>query len=267
MKKRDFQPVNVRKYLPTKTLQPFIQSILVIESELGTSNRILPNSSIVLSFRIRGSISYVENSEENPIPLIGLAGLRRRNRWIRYSPGSCSLLVIFREGFAAGFFPLPMHEIFGTNLALKDFMGQNQIREIEDKLSESDSDKARIDVVEKFLLTQLQGEIVESSLAISESLRRIRAHKGSIPIRKLMEGMTMSIDSFEKKFRSFVGTTPKHYSGIVRMRNLIQDYSLDRSLTDMAYQAGYFDQAHFIRDFRNFTGEAPKSFFRSADFW
>jgi AraC-like DNA-binding protein len=51
------------------------------------------------------------------------------------------------------------------------------------------------------------------------------------------------------------------------MRHVIDTYTADRSLTDTAHTAGYFDQAHFIKDFKSFTGETPDAFFKSSRFW
>ena len=86
-------------------------------------------------------------------------------------------------------------------------------------------------------------------------------------INDLITGLFISRDPFEKRFRRIVGTTPKQFSTIVRLRTLIEQHLPDQPLTEVAYKAGYFDQAHFIKDFKAFTGEVPHLFFKAGAYW
>jgi AraC-like DNA-binding protein len=90
---------------------------------------------------------------------------------------------------------------------------------------------------------------------------------GMIQIGGLSKQLYISQDAFEKRFRQAVGTTAKQFSSIVRLRHVIDNFSSARSLTDLAYSAGYFDQAHFTKDFSVFTGRAPRQFFADGRFW
>jgi AraC-like DNA-binding protein len=65
----------------------------------------------------------------------------------------------------------------------------------------------------------------------------------------------------EKRFRQAVGTSPKKFASIVRFKHVIQRYDSGRSLTELAYEAGFYDQAHFIKEFKIFTGDTPEGFF------
>ncbi len=257
--------MKMEKYIPNDLLKPFVRSFLFIESEEGMENRILPSSSLVLSFRIRGLVSYVEGQDENAIPLSGISGLRKSSRLIRYSKGASALLVIFQEAGAAAFFKAPMYEIFGMNLSLDNLINPVKTYRIEEKLFEAKTNRQRILLIENFLISELKES--QSNPIIIETIRKIQTAKGNLRIQELLKGMPISRDSYEKKFRSIVGTTPKQFSEIVRIRNVIDRYTPEISLTDTAYQAGYFDQAHFIKEFRTFTGQTPKEFFKSSAYW
>jgi methylphosphotriester-DNA--protein-cysteine methyltransferase len=98
-------------------------------------------------------------------------------------------------------------------------------------------------------------------------MQQIRSTNGNIKIRNLAASMAISIDPFEKRFRRIVGVSPKQFADTIRLRTLIKQYSASENLTGIALEAGYFDQAHFIKDFRTFTGLAPQQFFRSAAWW
>jgi AraC-like DNA-binding protein len=64
-----------------------------------------------------------------------------------------------------------------------------------------------------------------------------------------------------------VGSSPRQFTSIVRLRYFIDRYSPYSSLTTASYEAGYFDQSHFIKDFKQFTGETPRQFFATARYW
>jgi len=95
---------------------------------------------------------------------------------------------------------------------------------------------------------------------IKEAIREIIDSQGSIPIKKLLGQLQISRDSFEKKFRKQVGTSPKQFSNIVRFRNLFENDHKKTTLTAIGLNAGYYDQSHFIKDFKAITGKKPSSF-------
>jgi methylphosphotriester-DNA--protein-cysteine methyltransferase len=104
-------------------------------------------------------------------------------------------------------------------------------------------------------------------MLINHAIEKIKLSHGMIRIHDLLADLPISRDPFEKKFRRLVGTSPKQYAALIRMRHVIDSYTAHHSLTDTAHAAGYFDQAHFIKDFKAFTGETPLAFFKSSRFW
>jgi methylphosphotriester-DNA--protein-cysteine methyltransferase len=73
----------------------------------------------------------------------------------------------------------------------------------------------------------------------------------------------MSLDPFEKRFRKVIGATPKQFGDIIRMKALIERRRNQDLLVNTALEAGFFDQSHFIRTFKKFTGKTPRHFFNS----
>jgi len=59
-----------------------------------------------------------------------------------------------------------------------------------------------------------------------------------------------------------VATTPKKFASIVRFNCVLSDLSNIKSLTDICYENNFFDQAHFIKDFKQYTGDTPETFKR-----
>lgn len=261
--------MKIEKYIPCDALKPFVKTFLIIESADGTENKVLPDTSIVMSFRLRGEVFLAGQNIKNDLPTSVVAGLRKSARLFNYSKDAATLLVQFGEGGAAALLKEPLNELFEKSVSLDDFaFSRHQIHlsEVEERLSEAKNNRQRISVVERFLVSRLVE--TERDFLIFGAMQRIRAANGNLRIKDLVKVLHTSRDSFEKRFRRIVGTSPKQFAAIVRLRNLIDNRPPAESLTDAALAAGYFDQAHFIKDFKRFTGQTPQIFFKSsAAYW
>ena len=72
----------------------------------------------------------------------------------------------------------------------------------------------------------------------------------------------LSTRQFERNFKQFAGFSPKLYSRIIRFQAAMQQYgNKAMSLTAIAYECGYYDQSHFIHDFKEFSGHHPHHYF------
>jgi methylphosphotriester-DNA--protein-cysteine methyltransferase len=95
------------------------------------------------------------------------------------------------------------------------------------------------------------------------ALALIHKSKGNIRISELTEQLHIGQSPLEKRFRQAVGASPKKFASIVRLKNVIQQYDSVNSLTELGYEAGFYDQAHFIKEFKTFTGCTPEKYFSS----
>lgn len=257
--------MKTERFNPTDRLRPFVKTFMIIESEQGMINKILPGTSIVMAFRYKGNVRYAEEPRETHMPTSAITGLRNSVRLIDYAQETSTLLVIFNEGGAAALFKESLHELFGLSVALDNLVPSRTISELEERLAESKSNQQRISIVEKFLLSRLHEP--SNDLLVGKAIQQIQLSKGMIRIKDILSDLPISQDPFEKRFRRIVGTSPKKFSAIVRLRTLINQYSPTHSLTETALKAGYFDQTHFIKDFRTFAGQAPHLFFQSGPYW
>jgi AraC-like DNA-binding protein len=88
-----------------------------------------------------------------------------------------------------------------------------------------------------------------------------------IKIKELADAHYLSQDAFEKRFRRVVGTSPKQFSTIIKIKSIVDNKPQNGSLTQMALEAGYFDQPHFNKEFKLFTGLSPTDFFKIPQAW
>lgn len=153
-----------------------------------------------------------------------------------------------------------MHEFFNLSLSLEDIFKKSIINEVADKLSNAQTDKERIHIVEQFLLSQLKN--MDKDRLIVEAVQLIYQSKGTLRIKELNEKLYISPSAFEKRFKKVVGTTPKKFSSIIRFNTVLEGLNNTKSLTTICYENDFFDQAHFIKDFKLFTGDTPENFKR-----
>ena len=110
------------------------------------------------------------------------------------------------------------------------------------------------------MLGQLRSEALDP--VATAAAPQVKERHGAVRMEELARGAGLSLSALERRFRKVVGASPRKFASIVRLRHVLQLRNGGGKLTEIAYQAGYSDQAHFIKDFRNFTGLAPKSFFQ-----
>lgn len=251
----------------------FVREFVIIESEMTAGNKIIPDTSLVMAFRYQGVVragatlaaAGAAPTGTTILPVTAITGLRKSSRLMYYAKGSANLLVILNEGGITAFSRTPAHELFDHSIPAENIFHPEALREILEKLSEALSNRQRIDRIETFLLKNHIDR--KADLLIGSAVELIKQHSGIVRIKDLAASLHLSQDPFEKRFRAAIGSTPKQYASIIRLRSLIKKYSTHDSLTAAAYEAGYFDQSHFIKDFRLFTGQTPKDFFQSPLYW
>lgn len=255
----------VKDHIPIAPLRPYIKSYKIIESREDIINRVLPNTSITIAFRVRGNLGYRIDNHTERLPMVTISGLRKSARLIQYCDDAKSIVVLFKETGASAFFRESLYALFGESVSLDNFIPHDRMSTLEEKLATFRDSQQQIDIIEQFFLAQLSNH--HSDTLIRSAIDTIYLVKGNIKMKELVTSLSISDDAFEKRFRKIVGTSPKHFSSIVRMTSLIKQKRPDQSLMDLAFDAGYYDQAHFNKDFKLFTGQVPTVFFKSSSLW
>lgn len=248
-------------YFPCERLKPFVKQLVVSENEEEQVYKVIPDTSLVIGFQYQGKLSYLDDNKKISLSTSGVTGLRDSYRIFNNTAGIGTVLVFFKETGAAHFFKEPLHELFRESVSLENFMLRSELLLLEEQLCEAVSDQQRIGLVEHFLLSRIIPSVPDSLVLAALSL--IHKSKGNIKIKELAAQLYTSQSPLEKRFRKVVGASPKKFASIVRLKNLLQHYSPDNSLTELGYEAGFYDQAHFIKEFKVFTGETPENYFSS----
>ena len=242
-------------YIPCEKLTPFVQSLVISESDNENSYKVLPNPNLVIGFQYKGKLSYVSNGEEIALSNSGITGLQDSYRIFKNTAGVGTVLVYFKVNGAAAFFSEPIHELFRQSLSLDNFILRSELVILEEQLDEAKSDIERINVVERFLLSRLKQHKPDALVLAAVAL--IFEKHGNIRMSEVAEKLHTSQSPFEKRFRRVVGATPKKFASIIRLKYTLQQFQAQTSLTSLAYESGFYDQAHFIKDFKTFSKSIP----------
>lgn len=252
-------------HFPTASLKPFIKAYVIVESQEEITNRILPGTSFALAFRFRGQISYLNDKDKTVLPAIAFSGLKKSVRLINYAPCSSAIIVLFKETGVSTWLRHPLHELFEHSVSLEEFIPLSQIALLEEQLTEDKNIASKIEIIEKFLLSKIV--YPNPDRLVTEAIAKIYAVRGNIRMKKLANDLCLSQDAFEKRFRKSTGATPKQFSFIVKMNSIIRQNNPNSSFLEIAFENGYYDQSHFNKDFRIFTGQAPGDFFKTSAYW
>jgi AraC-like DNA-binding protein len=252
---------DVRQFVhrPGDTLRRYVREILWVNSEHSRVQVLLPETTLTLVLRQSGAASL--HNEDLPNTLV--SGLQRRTRMVQHAPGSSLIIVRFTEVGA----PAILHErvdlLYDRTIPLDELLPRQEIDRIQSILANIREIRQQILPVERFLTGQIRTENAISP-QIEAAAEMIRNSQGRASITAIARYAAMSQSTLERHFRAAVGATPKKLSRLARLQHVCRLWDTGQTLTEIAFEAGYCDQPHMVRDFHLFTGTSPEEFFRSA---
>jgi len=249
---------------PSARLAPFVRQFMVVEAQGETTRVRIPEPGLVLGLRYRGMASFLAGEAATRIADNSLTGIAIAARRMRTATNSCVVLAMFHPAGAAQFFAEPLHELLDITASLDAFIPHGELDRVASRVAAAMNHAQRIAIFEEFFLARLRPHAPDP--VVGAAVRAISEARGAIRIGALARVLAISQDPLEKRFRRIVGASPKQFASLVRLRHTIDAYHAGVSLTSLARDAGYFDQSHFIREFRAITGEAPGRFLRAVEY-
>lgn len=175
-----------------------------------------------------------------------------------------TLQVILKPHALNAIFGIDASKLTNNSLGMEDLGAL----ELNDKLIKTKNNAEKITLLSGFLAAKraLAGS---RDTMIEKCLAFIDGHLGAITAECLLGDHQLSERQFQKRFKKTVGITPQLYIRIKRVNKAfrLMDSGKYKRLVDVAYKLNFFDQSHFIRDIKAFSGVAPKSISQKvADF-
>jgi len=134
--------------------------------------------------------------------------------------------------------------------------------ELEEKVSLAPDTNSRVAVLSAFLRKKLMQNQAKKPPAVFTAIQTIIQSRGLVNIDCLADQTCLSRRQFERNFKNFSGFSPKLFARIIRFQAALKEYgNQHKSLTEIGYACGYYDQSHFIHDFKEFSGYHPSAFF------
>jgi AraC-like DNA-binding protein len=134
---------------------------------------------------------------------------------------------------------------------------RNEMKDVNDQLQEAKSFYEIHTIIEKFLLQKVS--TLKRSLPFDLAMLELLKANGNLSVDKVASLACLSVRQFERISKDRIGMPPKLFARLVRFSKAyrMRENSAQLSWTSIAHQCGYFDQMHFIRDFKEFAGVAP----------
>jgi AraC-like DNA-binding protein len=151
---------------------------------------------------------------------------------------------------------IPMHELFDGGFDTLHFFGA-EMKYINEQLQNIADLEEGKNIIEKFLLCRVSR--LKQIQPIDSALRILLNNSGNMSIEKMASLSCLSIKQFERKCKVRIGMNPKMYARILKFSKAYRLHEAfpQLSWTTIAYEAGYYDQMHMIRDFKVFAGVNP----------
>jgi len=257
--------VTFKEILPGQKLRPYIKGFYFYESDSGMAfdDIVFPSGNMEVIFNLgEGVWKTKKEGAFYTTPAIELWGQITRPLAIRSLGKNRMLGVRFYPHSAAYFFKEKMSEFNNEIIDGSDLFGAS-IKALRDRLLGSTDIDDRIRWIEDYLWTRLT--LSDKKHSKIQFIGEIADHLRNPSTQEKMKSISLhnhiSTRYLTQLFTEYTGLAPKLYAKIHRFQyslNLLQAH--EQKLTGVAYDAGYFDQSHFIREFKSFTGITPSSF-------
>ena len=257
---------------PTGILSKYIKNYFIVETDNSEDylpkERVYPCGYATMVFHYGSPSKFQKkNSSKYIEPDLVICGQQTNYYDLTLSGKTGMILIVFRPHGVKSFFNFPITELLNENLSLQA-LANNEANELEDKLLNSPNNKQRVIHLENFLIKRIitfgEGFAVHNNEfeRVEHAIKIIENSKGQIKAQGIAHEVCLGIKQFERTFSKYVGVNPKKFASIIRFQNVIQmDCKHKNSMSQLAFDNGYYDQSHFIHDFKSLTGLTPKAFF------
>jgi len=248
------------QYRPSPALADYIECYWTWRGDRmsGREERLIPGGRVELLFNFGAAVEWLmDRPDAAGLELRGAYLMGQRDRLFFCRPsGRVQLLgVRFRPGCFAAFSPTPLHLLLNSLLPASELLGAG-MRILHEQLGGCGDDASRVCLLDDWFGGALAGSC---SAGVGFALEQLRRVEG-ITVEAVCEQVGWGYKRMERAFLKEVGYTPKGYSRLVRFNKAIRQIGGEESLTSVGYACGYYDQAHFIKDFARFAGMTPGQF-------
>ncbi|EID73866.1 AraC family transcriptional regulator [Imtechella halotolerans K1] len=224
--------------------------------------RIVPDGCIEMAFILGDDIKrYTSDKEFLLQPRAMVLGQTIEPFFIEPTGLVNTIAIRFYPYGFANFISEPIENLVNKETSLEQLFGFETATDLEQNIINAKDTEHRINIIEEFLLNRLNEEKTINAI-VKNTVDSLLSTNGSVSISSIFKDNPSKRRQLERNFRKQIGVSPKQLGKLIRLQTALKMLLNQQSenLTDIAYNSEYFDQAHFIKDFREFTGINPKEF-------
>ncbi len=249
-------------YKPRKSLQAYVRYYWVFKSDQPLNTLTFPIGCPQIIFHRQTPLYIPElQTAQSEFTISGQVNYHSH----LYANGNVEMIVVvFQPYTLKAFLDLPISLLHNQEISGYD-LEDKHLKRLSVQILDCENTSLCISVIEQWLLSQIADVL---TLKTEYNIKRITAVMKRLfimpatSVTELASIACLSKKQFERLFNELVGANPKEYARIVRFQKslkLLQHDSEDVNQAQLAYQCGYADQSHFIREFKQFSGYTPLS--------
>jgi AraC-like DNA-binding protein len=256
--------IDIKKYYPQAApLKHLIKYFWVFESgnPVILNHKILPVSNIDILFNFLAPMKFEKNGFTSKTPgNIFFSGLSGTHMVMKQKGIILTIGVSFFPASLYPFFKIPVSEFRNCTIGLDAVLNHVAV-EIEERLRERDAISEKIELLEQFLLSQLDPDAIPAyeTLGILNDF-----YEKNIGVRDFCREYGVHPRKLERIFNKYVGVSPKFFHRLNRFQAILNKMMTmdDKNLTTLAHEIEFYDQTHFIKEFKSFSGSPPSAFLK-----
>lgn len=257
MQYETFEPSNV-----LKSLVKCYWALEVAAEYSSEKQRIVPDGCIEMAFILGSDIKRFTSETDFILqPRSMVLGQTIEPFYIQPTGYVNTFAIRFYPYGFANFVTTPIKNLANKETPIAELFEQSVANELEKKVIHATNTQQRIEIVETVLLNKLNEKNTIDNI-VKSTIDTLLATGGSSPINAILKDDLSKRRQLERKFVKQIGISPKQLGKVIRLQTALKMLLIQKTetFTQIAYESEYYDQNHFIKDFKEFTGTTPKEF-------
>lgn len=253
-------------HTPAFPLHTFIDSFVYYKgySPDHSIDRFLPDGNVNIIFDLLEGAQYIYDNETlkeiQACRRVWFSGIRSRFITIPSGKHSEMFVINFKKGASYPFVEMPLYTLTDS-VVDGDLVLTPDIMLLREMILEAGTVPAKFAIAETYLSKRFKSKLIVNPF-VEYAVNRITAQPDKSSIKTISDKVGYSQKHLIKIFKDHVGLTPKEYLKIMRFQKAIQEIGQAKQIAwaHIALESGYYDQAHFINDFKLFSGYTPQAY-------